>query len=104
MSQSEDHQPSAGRSSLFLERQGYRRRRLMDAARLLPVLGGALVAIPLLWPSVDSAGAGVPLSSAIYYIFACWGLLILASVGFGYAARRLSRRDETEADTDQWQR
>lgn len=104
MSRAEDPLPSGGRSSLFLERQSYRRRRLTDAARLLPFLGGALIALPLLWPVADNGENGIPLSSAIYYIFASWGLLILASLAFGYAARRLSPRDEAEPDADQWQR
>ncbi len=33
---------------LFLARAPYRRRRLRDAARLLPVVGGFLLLLPLL--------------------------------------------------------
>lgn len=90
------------RPSVFLERQSYRRRRLTDAARLLPFLGAALFAIPLLWPSASNTGQAVPLSSAIFYIFACWGVLILVSLIFGLAARRMGRRDD--ADIGPWQR
>ncbi len=91
------------RPSLFLERQSYRRRRLTDAARLLPFLGAALLALPLLWPD-DSGGTGaVPLSAAIYYIFACWAVLIVISVVFGFAARRLAAREKDEAEADTWQ-
>lgn len=34
---------------LFLARADYRRRRLRDAARLLPVVGALLMLLPLLW-------------------------------------------------------
>ena len=46
----------AGRTSVFLERETYRRRRIMDAARLLPLLGVALFALPLLWPKPGDPG------------------------------------------------
>jgi hypothetical protein len=66
------------RNPLFLGRGSYRQRRLADAARLLPVLGGVLLMLPLLWPR---AGAeDVPrTSSAILYLFGCWTLLVLAA-------------------------
>ncbi len=75
--------------SVFLERQTYRRRRLMDAARLLPVLGALLFAVPLLWPGADDSGsaAAMPTSRAIRYIFGVWALLILANVWFGFLTR-----------------
>lgn len=81
---------------IFLERQGYRQRRLIDAARLLPVLGVILLAVPLLWPEADSSatglgegspGEGLPTSRAIIYIFATWAGLALVS---GILVRALS--------------
>ncbi len=95
-----DKRPSGARPSLFLERQSYRRRRLTDAARLLPFLGAALLAIPLLWPSDLSLGRTVPLSSAIFYVFVCWAGLIIVSLIFGFAAARMGGRDDSEADSD----
>ncbi|WP_170473415.1 hypothetical protein [Ruegeria arenilitoris] len=92
------------RPSLFLERQSYRRRRLMDAARLLPFLGAALLAVPLLWPDESDGTGAVPLSAAIFYIFACWAVLILINVVFGFAARRLAAREKGDAEADTWQR
>ncbi|MFU8865257.1 MAG: hypothetical protein ACNA7O_15200 [Rhodobacterales bacterium] len=67
-------------SPLFLERRSYRQRRLMDAARLLPVLAALLWLVPLLWPqSAGQVGTGgaaaVTTSSAILYIFGVWTLL-----------------------------
>jgi len=75
--------------SVFLERQTYRRRRLMDAARLLPVLGALMFAVPLLWPGADDPGgaAPVPTSRAIRYIFGVWALLILGNIWFGFLTR-----------------
>ena len=67
---------------LFLERRSYRQRRLMDAARLLPLLGVLLWLIPLLWPQRDPAGevAAVSTSSAILYIFGVWVVLALIAL------------------------
>ncbi|MCG7518829.1 hypothetical protein [Ruegeria sp. Ofav3-42] len=104
MSLGEDRQPKGARPSLFLERQSYRRRRLTDAARLLPILGAVLIALPLLWPSQSASGDGVPLSSAILYIFTCWALLIVISLIFGFAARRMAANDDSEPESDRWPR
>jgi len=59
---------------LFLARRPYRRRRVMDAARLLPLLGGFLFLLPMLWaPRPEhprsTAGDGI-------YLFVVWGILI----------------------------
>ena len=87
----------APRPAVFLERQGYRRRRLMDAARLMPLIGVALFALPLLWPNPDSAAVGeaqtVPLSYAITYVFAVWFALVIAGLLFGLSARRWGQMD-----------
>ena len=80
----------AGRTSVFLEQETYRRRRVMDAARLLPLLGVALFALPLLWPKPgDPGGEGtsVTMSSAVLYIFGVWALLIILSFMFGLKSR-----------------
>ena len=72
------------RRALFLERRNYRRRRAMDAVRLLPVLGLVLWMIPMLWPGPGGpAGSlGVTLSGdqvspvatsrALLYLFCVW--------------------------------
>ena len=64
-------------SPVFLERRGYRRRRLLDAARILPVLGVLLFLVPLLW---GGTGAGATRTSqAMIYVFVVWaGLVVLA--------------------------
>lgn len=73
------------------ERQTYRRRRLMDIARLLPVLGVLLLALPLLWPEASThpaARGGVSMSSAIIYVFAVWIGLIGACFAFSLTVQR----------------
>ena len=65
------------RSPVFLARRAYRLRRLRDAARLLPLAGAFLLLLPILWApgpqaTRDTAWDGI-------YIFAIWGLLILAA-------------------------
>lgn len=99
---------SAQRPSIFLERETYRRRRIMDAARLLPILGLALFAIPLLWPTSDDVaptGDPVPMSVAVLYIFGVWAFLIVMAFLFGLKSRgwgpagSAGRRSE-EAEND----
>ena len=77
----------------FVARKTYRRRRLMDVARLLPIVGAVLFAIPLMWPSPDpypspDSMGGMPLSRAMIYVLSVWAMLILASFVFGLAVRR----------------
>ena len=80
---------SAPRASVFLERETYRRRRIMDAARLLPILGLALFAIPLLWPTSQDAATAepVPMSAAVLYIFGAWAFLICLAFLFGLKSK-----------------
>lgn len=62
------------KSAVFLERAGYRQRRLRDAARLLPILGAVLWTIPLLW---GRQGDDSPRANTVIYIFVVWVLLIV---------------------------
>ena len=57
------------RKPRFLAPAAYRQRRLRDAARLLPILGLALLMVPLLWTEPPSG------SRATLYVFAVWALL-----------------------------
>jgi hypothetical protein len=61
------------RSPLFLARTVYRRRRLRDAARILPFAGLFL----LLLPALGQHGPGEGRKAV--YIFIVWGLLIAAA-------------------------
>jgi hypothetical protein len=79
-----------GKRPVFLNPGTYRRRRLRDAARLLPVMGGFLFLLPILWaPGLtdrrDTAPDGI-------YLFAIWGgLIVIAAI----LSRRLSDGDDT---------
>ena len=67
---------------LFLARQSYRRRRVEDAARLLPILGVILFLLPLM------VGGDIgPVRLA--YVFSAWFLLILSAM---LLARHLGKR------------
>lgn len=77
-------------SPVFLERQSYRRRRLIDLIRMLPLIGALLWAVPLLW---SSGGAStMPTSKAIIYLFAVW----LGMVLFGAVLARLLKKAEDQ--------
>jgi hypothetical protein len=62
---------------VFLERQTYRMRRLMDAVRLLPLLGVALWMVPLMWPLPEAESGGIAMSTALRYLFGVWLLLVV---------------------------
>lgn len=76
---------------LFLERRSYRRRRMMDAVRILPLLCTLLfLVVPLMWPQGDEDVVALSLSTAIWYLFSVWVLAIVASFGLW---RRIRRSD-----------
>ena len=71
----------------FLDRRSYRTRRMMDALRILPVIGLMLWMLPLFWPVGDEAAEPIKGSSAIIYIFVVWCLLIGAALGLSLRLR-----------------
>ncbi|ABG32366.1 hypothetical protein CEP88_04005 [Roseobacter denitrificans] len=84
---------------LFLERGVYRRRRMMDALRLLTVLGVVLWLIPALWPNDPSAGAQtLAMSRALFYIFGVWAALIAISAVLAFRLRRPEGSDTGAED------
>ncbi|WP_299428793.1 hypothetical protein [uncultured Shimia sp.] len=87
---------SAKHTIPFLERQSYRRRRLIDTIRTLPVIGAVLWAVPLLWQQSEAPDV-VTTSDAIVYIFMVWLLLV---VGGGWLARSLKRSDAEETERE----
>jgi hypothetical protein len=84
---------------VFLERQTYRMRRMMDAVRLLPILGLALWMVPLMWPlqQGDESGAkdGLAMSTALLYVFGVWASLAL----MGWVLWLKTRSTETSQNT-----
>lgn len=87
----------AGRvaTPLFLARQSYRRRRLADAARVLPVVAAGLFFLPVLWqpaatPAPDTARGAV-------WLFSVWAVVIV--VAWVISRRLARRRDDAAAVT-----
>lgn len=83
------------RSPLFLPRPEYRRRRLVDAARLLPLFGGFLVLLPILWAPAatnarDTAGDGI-------YLFIIWAVLVCLAA---WLAPGLAEAADDDAEVD----
>lgn len=91
---SEAGPPRRGKPPVFLERQSYRRRRAVDAARVLPLIGLLLWLVPLLW--AEEGDAAVRSSSAIIYLFGVWGLLVLGAVRL---SSRLAAQGRDGAET-----
>jgi hypothetical protein len=78
---------------MFLARAPYRRRRLRDAARLLPVLGLFLLLMPLLW----TPDGRMALSSGdVIYFFSVWLILIGLAAAFANGLRRGEGGEEDE--------
>ena len=67
------------RGPLFLKRGSYRKRRLRDGARMLPVLGLVVFFMPVLW--AQSGGAQEGTAGDGLYLFAVWfGLVLVAAL------------------------
>lgn len=78
---------------LFLERRGYRLRRLMDVVRFLPLVGLFFWLVPLMWPIERDNAGSVATSTALVYIFGIW----ISLCGFAFL---LWRRTKAVADQD----
>ena len=76
------------RTPMFLERETYRRRRLADAARLVPALGLVLLLLSGLWTTT---------AGAMIYIFTVWAILIVV---IGVLSVRLMPMAE-DSDTEE---
>jgi len=81
---------------VFLERRTYRRRRMADAASLLPVLGVALTSIPLLWHGTPENPAST--TDVMLYLFGVWVLLVVLSA---IVSRTLGNVGTQNRDNDQ---
>ena len=76
---------------IFVGRGSYCRRRLMDAARVLPLVGLFLFFLPLLW------GPGVATTTGLTFIFGTWAGLIVAIL---FISRGLARVVDSEDAED----
>ncbi|RWR49393.1 hypothetical protein EOW65_08930 [Sinirhodobacter ferrireducens] len=85
--------PRGAGQPLFLARRSYRRRRMMDGGRVLPLLGAVLLLLPGLWHSDGSDWPGT--GAGGIYLFLVWSGLILAAFGL---ARGLGPALEAEEE------
>ena len=86
---------SRRREPLFLARETFRRRRLMDAARVLPFAGLFLILLPILWPVPQGAAPAAAREGV--YLFAVWIALVAAAWAL---SRRLSAVMEPDQSDD----
>ena len=89
----------SSRSPLFLKRRIYRRRRLRDAARMLPVLGLFLLMLPVLW-----AQGGQERQSTAWdglFLFVVWLLLVLLAAAMAPGLAEETGADDSEAESPQ---
>jgi hypothetical protein len=76
---------------VFLAQRAYRRRRLTDAARLLPLAGCFLFLLPIFWRPQDTGVADT--ASGGLHLFAVWAVLIVAAAG---VAAKLGRHESDD--------
>jgi hypothetical protein len=78
---------------LFLQRRPYRRRRKIDAARLLPVFGAFLLLLPMLWAPTEDKARGTVHDGL--YLFLVWaGLIAVARL----LATSLTAEEQPDGD------
>lgn len=87
------------RPPVFLPEARYRQKRVRDAAHLLPILGVALLLLPLLWTASDAEG-GVGNAAALLYVLGVWAGLILAALGLARALRPGKGEEEASAEDE----
>lgn len=71
---------------VFQERRTYRRYRLMDASRLLPILGAGLLFGPVL---IQSGEGAVATSRLWLYLLAAWLALVVLAAAIAVALSRI---------------
>lgn len=85
---------------LFLERKSYRRRRIMDVVRMLPLVCALLwMVVPTMWPNGAAEGAQTRLSTALWYLFAVWCVAIAASFALWRRVRQHDAQDAQDAQS-----
>lgn len=81
---------------VFLARKSYRRRRMTDAARLLPIVGVFLILLPILWQPASTPAPDT--GYGVAYLFIVWTLLILAARVISHFAA--GEAEDAEDDPD----
>ena len=82
------------RDPVFLERQSYRSRRLMDAVRMLPFLALMLWMLPLAWAQPPEAADPMPMTVTLRYVFGVWVGLVLACLVLWWRTRKQAPDDQ----------
>lgn len=96
MSEPDAHKPDeAPQHRLFLERRGYTQRRIVDGARLLPIVGLVLFMVPLIWPQSGEANA-VTTSVSSVYVFLIWFALIVTGGLLAHRINAISALQDSE--------
>lgn len=81
---------TGARRSQFLERETYRRARLEDAARLLPILGLLMFISPIAIQSAHIGARGHTVGWLVFFMVVWLGLIGLAAL----MSRALRRRGQ----------
>ncbi len=81
----------------FRAEAGYRRRRLIEAMRLLPVVGLLLFILPVLWATGGPDSTGTTSGGGIYIFVICALLIIVAAI-FSRVAGKIDQRDGASDD------
>ena len=89
----------SARSPLFLKRRIYRRRRLRDAARMLPVLGLFLLMLPVLWAQGEAERQSTAWDGL--FLFVVWLLLVLVAAAMAPGLAEETGADDAEAEVAQ---
>ncbi|MDF1729247.1 MAG: hypothetical protein P1U53_16025 [Sulfitobacter sp.] len=85
---------------LFLERRSYRRRRLMDLVRLLPVLGLGLFMLPLMWSGADEGAPQMGTARALIYLFGAWITLTVLAFLLWRRTHSFAEKDPMQMDAE----
>lgn len=72
--------PDGPPNRLFLERRGYIQRRVIDGAKLLPIVGLVLFMVPLIWPRTGDSSTVATSNSTIYIFFIWLSLIALGAI------------------------
>ncbi len=88
---------ATGQDGVFLERRIYRRRRLIDGAKLLPLLAALMFLLPALIAGAQSEGGASTAMRLVYFFFVWFAMIMVAAT----VARSLdqSGRASTDAET-----
>ena len=84
-------------SALFLARSLYRKRRLSDGAKLLPIFGAVLLLLPLLWVH-QSAPERSSTATNWVYLFIVWSFLILAAACLAKSLNKFEDGDDQSSN------